>query len=120
VMQMPEDVGSPVQKTMIFGTADGMLGVIATLTSAAHEFFVSVEKAMASELPGVGGFTHADWRQFYVAAPLRKAPAKGFVDGDLVERFLELPLAQASRVADTVGVTVEELTRRVEEMHRLH
>jgi DNA damage-binding protein 1 len=120
VMRMPEDVGSPVQKTMIFGTADGMLGVIATLTPAAHEFFVHVEKAMASELPGVGGFSHADWRQFYVAAPLRKAPAKGFVDGDLVERFLELPLLQATRVADTVGVTVEDLTRRVEEMHRLH
>jgi DNA damage-binding protein 1 len=120
VMQMSDDAELPALKTMIFGTADGMLGVIATLRPEAFEFFLKVQKAMAVQLPGVGGLSHADWREYVVDVPARAAPAKGFVDGDLVEAFLDLPPAQAVKVADAVDVSVDNLTRRVEEMVRLH
>lgn len=44
---------------------------------------------MRKVVKGVGGFDHAQWRSFanqHVAA----APARQFVDGDLVEQFLDL------------------------------
>jgi DNA damage-binding protein 1 len=120
VLQTPDDSESPALKTMIFGTADGMLGVVATLRPEAFEFFQRVQKAMSTQQHSVGGLSHAEWRQYTVEVPARSAPAKGFVDGDLVESFLDLPLSQATKVADAVDVSVDELTRRVEEMVRLH
>lgn len=120
VMQSPEDFDSPVLKTMLFGTVDGMLGVVATLKKEAYKFFTQVQKAMTSVVAGVGGMSHSHWREFSVSAPQRRMSASGFIDGDLVEQFLELDLQEAAKVADAVGVPVEELTRRVEEMHRIH
>ena len=56
--------------------------------------------------------------------------SRGFIDGDLVERLLDLPRSKASAVAkamnsDRLGekdesVTVEEIQRRVEALSRLH
>lgn len=120
VMQVADDLESPALKTMIFATADGMLGVIATLKKEDFDFFLEVQKAMASQLPGIGGFEHSEWRQFSTETPKRVQAATGFIDGDLVEAFLELPQAQAAKIANSVGRSVEELTRRCEAMQRLH
>ncbi len=43
---------------------------------------------MRKVVRGVGGLFHEAWREF--ATERRKAPQAGFVDGDLVEAFLDL------------------------------
>ncbi|KAI0567462.1 Mono-functional DNA-alkylating methyl methanesulfonate [Gracilaria domingensis] len=85
VMQLAENE-SPALNTMIFGTTDGMLGVIATLKADAYQFFVEVQNAMATLIPGVGGLKHSEWREMKAESPPRSAAAKNFVDGDLIER----------------------------------
>lgn len=119
VLQMPENEG-PALKTMIFGTTDGMLGVIANLKPEAYRFFNEVQTAMATIIPGIGGLNHQDWREMVSDSPPRSAPAKNFLDGDLIERFLDLNLANMKKVSAMVNVGVEELVQRVEEMQRLH
>jgi DNA damage-binding protein 1 len=44
------------------------------------------------------------------------------VDGDLIEQFLELNRESMDKVAQEMGgdVTVEEISKRVEDMARLH
>lgn len=119
VMEMPDDGETPVTKTMVFVTGEGMIGVIATLRPHAFQFFLQFERAMQAHLPGVGELSHASWREFISETPSRVAPARGFLDGDLIESFLDLPPSHAAKVASAVGVTIEELTRRVEEIQRL-
>lgn len=119
VMQVAENEG-PALKTLIFGTADGMLGVIANIKKDAYKFFLMLQQAMATLIPGIGGLGHAEWREMEVDNPLRTAPAKNFLDGDLIERFLDLNMAQMSKVSGMVNVGVDELVQRVEEMQRLH
>jgi DNA damage-binding protein 1 len=119
VMQMPEDTDSPAIQTMLFGTADGMLGVIATLTTEDYEFFSSLQTALA-KTPGLGNIMHADWRQFVSDSPARAMAATRYIDGDLVETFLELPPEHARALASEIGVSVEDITRRCEAMQRLH
>ena len=75
---------------------------------------------MATLIPGVGGLKHADWREMVHVNPPRTAPAKNFVDGDLIERFLDLNSSQMAKVSSMVNVGVEELIQRVEEIMRLH
>lgn len=119
VMQMAENEG-PALSTMIFGTTDGMLGVIARLKPDVFQFFLEVQNAMATLIPGVGGLKHSDWREMARMNPARTAPAKNFLDGDLIERFLDLSSVQMAKVSEMVNVNVEELVQRVEEMQRLH
>lgn len=119
VMQLPENEG-PAVKTLIFGTTDGMLGVVANLRQDMFEFFQRLENAMATLIPGVGGLSHAEWREMSTERPLRHAPAKNFLDGDLIERFLDLNMAQMNKVSAMVNVGVEDLVQKVEEMQRLH
>jgi DNA damage-binding protein 1 len=46
--------------------------------------------------------------------------AHNFVDGDLIEAFLELPADKMQIVADEMAVSVEELSKRVRDLERLH
>jgi DNA damage-binding protein 1 len=46
--------------------------------------------------------------------------ARGFIDGDLVEQFLDLKKGAAEEVAGRIeGVTLEDLTKLVEDLARL-
>jgi DNA damage-binding protein 1 len=72
----------------LFGTVDGTLGVILGLDSATAAFFSCLEKAMEQVIMPIGNFSHRQFRAFKVGK--RRHPSHGFVDGDLVESFLDL------------------------------
>ena len=69
---------------------------------------------------GVGGLDHATWRSF--RDERRSEACRNFIDGDLVEGFLDLSPEQAAAVVGHMGPghSVEDITRRVEELQRLH
>jgi DNA damage-binding protein 1 len=70
----------------------------------------------------VGGFDHDSWRAF--KDERRTEPATNFVDGDLVEQFLDLGPDRAAEVVAAVWPggehSVQEVQRRLEELQRLH
>ncbi|KAF8072489.1 DDB1A [Scenedesmus sp. PABB004] len=78
--------------------------------------------AAAQVVRGVGGLDWESWRRF--KDERRSEPATHFIDGDLVEAFLDLPPARAAEVVAAVWpggeVSVDDVSRRVEELQRLH
>lgn len=44
--------------------------------------------------------------------------SRGFIDGNLVESFLELPEPQMAQIAADLEMTVEELVKTVESLSR--
>jgi len=48
-----------------------------------------VQTALSRVVKGVGGLSHASWRSF--VNDRKTADAHGFIDGDLIEAFLDLP-----------------------------
>lgn len=72
----------------LFGTVDGTLGVILGLDMRTTAFFSTLERAMANVIRHVGDFGHQHYRACH--AERRIHPAHGFIDGDLVEGFLDL------------------------------
>ena len=66
---------------------------------------------MRKVVSGVGGFSHERWRSFHSEHRGQATESRGFVDGDLVESFLDLRREKAEEVAATVKVSVEELTK---------
>jgi DNA damage-binding protein 1 len=75
----------------LFGTVDGTLGVILGLDGPTTAFFSCLESAMETVIVPVGNFSHQQFRAFN--ADGRFHPSHGFVDGDLVESFLDLDKA---------------------------
>jgi len=133
---------------MLFSTVNGVIGVIASLTEPQYKLLKRMERALGTVIEGVGGLKHDEWRSF--TNDRKQTPAHGFIDGDLIEGFLELDTEDAQTVVDLVNGTkplpsgedispllsaaaasnatdsvslnldVESLTRFVEDLARLH
>jgi len=116
-MQAPE-TGAIVPSTLLFGTVNGVLGLVASISTEEYALLAKVQTQLTKVIRGVGGFSHAAWRSF--CNERKMAEASNILDGDLIEQFLELGPVEMERVADGVLATVEELTKRIEDLARLH
>eukprot|EP01127_Copromyxa_protea_P023248 TRINITY_DN865_c0_g1_i1.p1 TRINITY_DN865_c0_g1~~TRINITY_DN865_c0_g1_i1.p1 ORF type:complete len:1101 (-),score=191.49 TRINITY_DN865_c0_g1_i1:52-3354(-) len=115
VMKMPEGEGLQLP-TLLFGTVNGVLGVIATLDEENFKLCQRLEEALIKVIHGVGGLSHSEWRSF--SNERTTSPARGFIDGNLVESFLELSESQMSRVAQEMSMPVEDLVRSIDTLSR--
>ena len=84
-----------------------------------------VQDNLVRIIKGVGGFDHTSWRNF--RSEQRSPESFNYLDGDLIELFLELDQAKKEAVIrgdqggqQLVDVTVEDLTRTIDEFARLH
>ena len=142
VMRTGDDGNSQISvgSHTLYGTVDGSIGCVLGLGALDFAFFRSLERCMASEVIGIGGFSHQEFRAF--VAERRMHPSRAFVDGDLIESFLDLNRGQMESVISRMNadggwdvlddsselladqskkvLTVEEVLSRVEEMSRLH
>ena len=128
VMQVPPTDPSAgdatVEPMLLFGTISGMIGAVKSLPAETFLRFEKMQKAMQKSVCGVGGLVHADWRSFH--SDKKTQDCRGFVDGDLIESFLDLPKWQMEEVTNmmntaesargaAVSFTVEDLQKMVED-----
>ncbi|KAK8960477.1 DNA damage-binding protein 1a [Platanthera guangdongensis] len=117
VMRLPDSETGGIP-TVIFGTVNGVIGIAASL---AHDHYVFLEKLQSNlvkVIKGVGGLSHDQWRSFNNEK--KTVEARNFLDGDLIESFLDLSRPRMDEISKSMGVSVEELCKRVEELTRLH
>lgn len=117
VMRLPDsDVGQI--PTVIYGTVNGAIGVIASLPHEQYLFLEKLQSNLVKVIKGVGGLSHEQWRSF--SNEKKTSEAKNFLDGDLIESYLDLSRNRMEEIAKAMDVSVEELSKRVEELTRLH
>jgi hypothetical protein len=128
---------------LIYAAADGAVGVVIALSATQSAILESLQNVMAGApteraaegdaghaIHGIGGFDHAKWRA-YVDARRADAPspARGVVDGDLVEQFLRLPPPQQRALGERAGngwklvgvaPNTDSIVALVERLSRLH
>jgi len=121
VMRLPDSLVANIP-TILFGTINGAIGVVASLPAEQYNLLISLQEAMKKVIKGVGGFDHGEWRAF--ATPFLKATADshGFIDGDLVELFLDLKKETMNEVLSLMpaGTDSDVLYRLIEDLSRLH
>ncbi|PQP97621.1 hypothetical protein Pyn_18225 [Prunus yedoensis var. nudiflora] len=100
-----------------FGTVNGVIGVIASLPKSSMCFW-RTQSNLRKVIKGVGGLSHEQWRSFNNEK--KTVDAKNFLDGDLIESFLDLSRSKMDEISKQMRVSVEELCKRVEELTRLH
>lgn len=113
-------IGSEIGQfpTVIFGTVNGAIGVIASLPCDLYAFLEKLQSVLVNFVKGVGNLSHAEWRSFCNAGTT--SCARNFVDGDLIESFLSLSPSQMVEVAWAMGVPPVELYKKVQELTNLH
>ncbi|KAI8896806.1 CPSF A subunit region-domain-containing protein [Globomyces pollinis-pini] len=122
VMNQPDQPNNAIPH-LLFCTVNGSIGVIAKLDKKMFDVLSKVQIVMESTLVAVGNLSHSKWREFQNAR--KKEPSTNFIDGDLIESYLELSAAQQQSIvklltAQGIPFTVEELTRTVEDLARVH
>ena len=137
-----ESIISGTGSSTLYATVDGSIGVIIGFDKFNYVFFKCLEKAMAKITPSIGGVSHEEFRSF--EAEKRLHPSVNFIDGDLVESFLDLGKDKMSIVVDHMNsdgtwelpdnntlvlgenddkmatLSVDDVLNRVEEISRLH
>ncbi|XP_031549547.1 DNA damage-binding protein 1-like [Actinia tenebrosa] len=128
VMEHLGESSTPFQGSILYGTVNGRIGIVGQLSKDLFEFLLQVQKKLTKVIKSVGKIDHSFWRSF--SNERKTEPANGFIDGDLIESFLDLPRAKMKEVAaglqtdDGSGMkkecTVEDLVKTVEELTRIH
>lgn len=67
------------------------------------DFLSDLERSLASVIKGVGKIKHQFWRSYHTE--IRTEPSEAFVDGDLIESFLDLSKADMIAVVEGLKVT---------------
>ncbi|KAL0768802.1 hypothetical protein CaCOL14_008110 [Colletotrichum acutatum] len=95
----------PEHQSLLLQFQENLAGVVKTL-------------GQADNAPGAG-LSFMSWRGFRNAKRAADAPFR-FVDGELIERFLDLDEAKQEAVVAGLGPTVENMRNLVEELKRMH
>jgi len=96
VMRMAESEAAAIT-TLIYASVNGSIGVIASIPDEQYQFFSKLQAHLTKVIKGVGGFSHGDWRSF--STDRKTVEARNFVDGDLIETFLDLKAEKMQEVA---------------------
>ncbi|KAG0339195.1 DNA damage-binding protein 1a [Podila humilis] len=132
-----QESDAPAVPKLLFGTVTGAIGVIASLSKENYDLLRQLEINISKVVRGVGGLEHGPWRNFKDKS--RTLPQSGFIDGDLIELFLDLSEDDINLVmegkngdgtptedihgvdmAEKINVSVGDITKMVEELLRLH
>lgn len=63
-------------------------GLVVQLSQELYDFLHQLEERLTHTIKSVGKIPHAFWRSFNT--DIKTEPAEGFIDGDLIESFLDL------------------------------
>jgi DNA damage-binding protein 1 len=125
VMMTPELQHLGLQPHLIYGTIDGSLGVIAMIQS--EELYTTlqhIQENISLHIKSLDGVSHAMFRSF--SNDRRTNPMRGFIDGDLIESFLNLSSEIMQNIVDAkyggspLKFSVTEVVQMIEDFTRIH
>ncbi|KAG6007091.1 Pre-mRNA-splicing factor rse1 [Claviceps maximensis] len=98
------------QDVLLWSGLMGTIGVFIPLVSREDaDFFQSLEQHLRTEDPPLAGRDHLMYRGYY-------APVKGFIDGDLCERYTLLPNDKKQMIASELDRSVREIERKISDI----
>eukprot|EP00795_Rhopilema_esculentum_P011588 gene11587-21825_t len=101
IIQHANEQVTPIQSSILFGTVSGAIGLVTTISKEMFDFLMQ----------------------------RRTEPSEGYIDGDIIESYLDLPRVQMEEVVKGLEIevdgmkrdcTVEDLIKQVEELTRIH
>ncbi|KAJ2866660.1 DNA damage-binding protein 1a [Coemansia aciculifera] len=118
VMDVPDPEFPDVfRATLVFGTVQGAIGIIASVEDGRiGRILDRLQINMAHLLPTPGLWDYDEWRAY--ASDQRTSRAFGVLDGDLIERFLDLSPEMQRLVFEGGGVLLDAVRREAAERRK--
>ncbi|KAI8780683.1 DNA damage-binding protein 1 [Biomphalaria glabrata] len=127
VMHHAGENTTPVLGSVLYGTVNGAIGMVAQLPQDFFNFLLEVQNRLSKVIKSVGKIEHSFWRSFFTEQ--KRDTALGFIDGDLLESFLDLTRDKMQEVVQGLQIddgemkrdaTVDDLVKTIEELTRIH
>ncbi|XP_071476122.1 DNA damage-binding protein 1-like [Diadema antillarum] len=127
VMQNIGESSIPTTGSVLFGTISGSVGLVTQLSEEFYRFMLEVQNKLTKVIKSVGKIKHSFWRSFY--SERKTEPMDNFIDGDLLESFLDLSRDTMDEVAQGLQIddggmkrdcTANDLIKIIEELTRIH
>ncbi|KAL0819945.1 hypothetical protein ABMA28_007945 [Loxostege sticticalis] len=122
------DTAAPVANPVLVATVTGAICLVVQLPQELYEFLHQLEERLTHTIKSVGKIPHSFWRS--LNSDITTEAAEGFIDGDLIESFLDLTrdiqkeTIQGMQIDDGDGMkrdaTVDDLIKIVEDLTRIH
>lgn len=109
VMQNVGEKTTPTQGCILYGTVSGAIGLVTQIPSEFYEFLRTLEARLTHTIKSVGKIEHSFFRSY--ATDMKTEPCEGFIDGDLVESFLDL---NREKMTETIsGLEIVSIQTRI-------
>ncbi|XP_054261134.1 DNA damage-binding protein 1 [Macrosteles quadrilineatus] len=128
VMHHIGETSTPTQGCVLYGTVSGAIGLVTQIKSELFDFLYELQDRLTQTIKPVGKIEHGFWRSFNTE--VKTEPSEGFIDGDLIESFLDLSHKDMQEVATGLQIdngsgmkqdaTVDDLIKIVEDLTRIH
>uniref|UniRef100_A0A8C4ZTN9 DNA damage-binding protein 1 n=1 Tax=Gadus morhua TaxID=8049 RepID=A0A8C4ZTN9_GADMO len=125
VLQNLGESSTPTQGSVLFGTVNGMIGLVTSLSESWYSLLLDLQNRLNKVIKSVGKIEHSLY-----PSHRKTEQATGFIDGDLIESFLDLGRTKMQEVVNTLQIddgsgmkreaTVDEVIKIVEELTRIH
>lgn len=103
---------------MLREQVEGSIYLFATISKSKQDQLMRLQASMASLVRSPGEVPFNKFRAFRNQVREAEEPFR-FVDGELVEQFLDCEAALQERIVEGVGMDVEEVRTMVEGLRRL-
>ncbi|KAK0140071.1 DNA damage-binding protein 1 [Merluccius polli] len=136
VLQNLGESSTPTQGSVLFGTVNGMIGLVTSLSESWYSLLLDLQNRLNKVIKSVGKIEHSLYpshthtHKISFHTERKTEQATGFIDGDLIESFLDLGRAKMQEVVNTLQIddgsgmkreaTVDEVIKIVEELTRIH
>ncbi|TVY78325.1 DNA damage-binding protein [Lachnellula suecica] len=100
-------------------TTEGSILLLSLITPSSQDLLMRLQSRMASTLSSLGDIDFATYRGFKSSEREAGEPFR-FVDGELIERFLDVGEETQEEICRGLGPSVEDVRGVVEELKRVH
>jgi hypothetical protein len=111
VTQQTAESSISIDTCTLMAGVSGYIGLLLQLTPALYQLLMSLQLALADHIPSVGKIDHGTWRSF--ESDGHSDVSCGFVDGDLIETFLDLPRSVQQELSKDLRVSVVDDRNRL-------
>jgi len=128
VMQHLGENSTPSQGSVLYGSVSGAIGLVSQLPPEFYNFLHEIQTKLTKVIKSVGKIDHDFWRSF--STERKTESSIGFIDGDLIESYLDLNRTQMQEVATGIHIdddsgmkreaTADDLIKIIEELTRIH
>ncbi|KAH7355163.1 binding protein [Rhexocercosporidium sp. MPI-PUGE-AT-0058] len=99
------------------GTTEGSIYLYSTILPASQDILMRLQEQMAKHIPTIGDLDFKLYRSFKNAERETSEPFR-FVDGELIERFLDLEIELQESICQGLGPSVEDVRNMIEELKK--